>query len=77
MAAECTCLSILIVRNTGVCSTVIEITLRLQSALELVDIRLLDHLVVVAEGIMSLAARWLGLITLAVVKLTFLLESAA
>lgn len=50
---------------------------RLQSALELVDIRLLDHLVVVAEGIMSLAARWLGLITLAVVKLTFLLESAA
>ncbi|HBC9812129.1 TPA: hypothetical protein KFP54_004196 [Escherichia coli] len=55
----------------------IEITLRLQSALELVDIRLLDHLVVAAEGIMSLAERRLGLITLAVVKSIFLLESAA
>ncbi|HAU4285778.1 TPA: hypothetical protein JD367_15395 [Citrobacter freundii] len=54
-----------------------EITLRLQSALELVDIRLLDHLVVAAEGMMSLAERGLGLITLAVVKSTFLLESAA
>ncbi|EIZ8956835.1 JAB domain-containing protein [Cronobacter sakazakii] len=35
----------------------IEITLRLQSALELVDIRLLGHLVVAADGIMSLAER--------------------
>ncbi|AHE46603.1 TPA: JAB domain-containing protein [Klebsiella pneumoniae] len=55
----------------------IEITLRLQSALELVYIRLLDHLVVAAEGIMSLAERWLGFIALAVGKSTFLLESAA
>ncbi|WP_412176514.1 JAB domain-containing protein [Enterobacter sp.] len=55
----------------------IEITLRFQSALELVEIRRLDHLVVAAEGIMSLAERGLGLITLAVVKSTFLLESAA
>ncbi|WP_415114760.1 JAB domain-containing protein [Leclercia tamurae] len=45
--------------------------------MELVDIRLLDHLVVAAEGIMSLAERGLGLITLAVVKSTFLLYSAA
>ena len=65
------------VRNTGVCSTVIEITLRLQSALELVDIRLLDHLVVAAEGMMSLAERGLGLITLAVVPLPFLLNCTA
>ncbi|TNI38828.1 DNA repair protein RadC [Aeromonas veronii] len=35
----------------------IEITHRLQSALELVDIRLLDHLVVATEGIVSLAER--------------------
>lgn len=55
----------------------IEITLRLQSALERVDTRLLDHLVVAAEGIMSLAERGLRLITLAVVQSTFLLESAA
>ncbi|WP_424991893.1 JAB domain-containing protein [Klebsiella oxytoca] len=55
----------------------IEITLRLQSALELVDITLLDHLVVAAEGIISLAERGIGSITLAVVKSTFLLESAA
>ncbi|HCI7559694.1 TPA: hypothetical protein NPW42_004572 [Klebsiella pneumoniae] len=38
----------------------IEMTLRLQSALELVDIRHLDHLVVAAEGIMSLAGGGLG-----------------
>ncbi|WP_411378135.1 JAB domain-containing protein [Citrobacter portucalensis] len=31
----------------------------MQSALELVDIRLLDHLIVVAERIMSLAERGL------------------
>ncbi|WP_339330336.1 RadC family protein [Aeromonas hydrophila] len=37
----------------------IEITLRLQSALELVDIRLLDHLVVGSEGAVSLAERGL------------------
>ncbi|MGE6102959.1 RadC family protein [Aeromonas veronii] len=36
----------------------IEITLRLQSALELVDIRILDHLVVGSEGVVSLAERW-------------------
>ncbi|MCJ2366598.1 RadC family protein [Aeromonas dhakensis] len=35
----------------------IEITQRMQSALELVDIRLLDHLVVATEGIVSLAER--------------------
>ena len=35
----------------------IEITHRLQTALELVDIRLLDHLVVATEGIVSLAER--------------------
>ncbi|MGE6110880.1 RadC family protein [Aeromonas salmonicida] len=35
----------------------IEITHRLQSALELVEIRLLDHLVVATEGIVSLAER--------------------
>ncbi|MFB0584112.1 RadC family protein [Aeromonas salmonicida] len=35
----------------------IEITQRLQSALELVDIRLLDHLVVGSEGAVSLAER--------------------
>ncbi len=35
----------------------IEITHRLQSALELVDIRLLDHLVVATDGIVSLAER--------------------
>ena len=35
----------------------IEITHRLQSALELVDIRTLDHLVVATEGIVSLAER--------------------
>lgn len=37
----------------------IEITQRLQSALELVDIRLLDHLVVGSEGAVSLAERGL------------------
>ncbi|MFQ2919317.1 RadC family protein [Aeromonas allosaccharophila] len=37
----------------------IEITQRLQSALELVDIRLLDHLVVGGEGAVSLAERGL------------------
>lgn len=35
----------------------IEITLRLQDALALVDIRILDHLVVGTEGIVSLAER--------------------
>ncbi|WP_024946325.1 RadC family protein [Aeromonas hydrophila] len=35
----------------------IEITHRLQTALELVDIRLMDHLVVATEGIVSLAER--------------------
>ncbi|MFM5577780.1 DNA repair protein RadC [Aeromonas veronii] len=35
----------------------IEITQRMHSALELVDIRLLDHLVVATEGIVSLAER--------------------
>lgn len=35
----------------------IEITLRLQDALALVDIRILDHLVVGAEGVVSLAER--------------------
>lgn len=35
----------------------IEITQRLQSALALVDIRTLDHLVVGAEGVVSLAER--------------------
>lgn len=35
----------------------IEIPHRLQTALELVDIRLLDHLVVATEGIVSLAER--------------------
>ncbi len=35
----------------------IEITHRLQSVLELVDIRLLDHLVVATEGIVPLADR--------------------
>ncbi|MGY3914342.1 RadC family protein [Aeromonas australiensis] len=37
----------------------IEITQRLQSALALVDIRTLDHLVVATEGIVSLAERGL------------------
>ena len=37
--------------------TDIEITQRLQSALALVDIRTLDHLVVGAEGVVSLAER--------------------
>ncbi|AHV33810.1 RadC family protein [Aeromonas hydrophila] len=35
----------------------IEITLRLQNALALVDIRILDHLVVGTEGVVSLAER--------------------
>ena len=35
----------------------IEITLRLQDALALVDIRILDHLVVGTEGVVSLAER--------------------
>lgn len=35
----------------------IEITLRLQDALALVDIRILDHLVVSTEGVVSLAER--------------------
>ena len=55
----------------------IEITHRLQSALELVDIRLRDHLVVATEGIVPLADKGLGLITLAVVQSPFLLNSAA
>ncbi|BEE18460.1 RadC family protein [Aeromonas veronii] len=37
----------------------IEITLRLQDALALVDIRILDHLVVGTEGVVSLAERGL------------------
>ncbi|WP_265451999.1 JAB domain-containing protein [Aeromonas salmonicida] len=57
--------------------TDIEITHRLQSVLELVDIRLLDHLVVATEGIVPLADRGVGLITLAVVQSPFLLNSAA
>lgn len=35
----------------------IEITLRLQNVLALVDIRILDHLVVGTEGVVSLAER--------------------
>ncbi|MFM5466184.1 DNA repair protein RadC [Aeromonas simiae] len=38
----------------------IEITLRLQDALALVDIRILDHLVVGTEGVVSLAERRAG-----------------
>ena len=43
--------------NTQPSRADIETTQRLQSALALVDIRTLDHLVVGAEGVVSLAER--------------------